>query len=242
LPACAHTIVANSQAAANQLRLEHVPPERIVVIPNGLDTSAFSARAPRRSLRTITVIANLRREKAHDVLVDAAPEILRRFPDARFEIVGAGPEMAALAERTRTLGVAPAFAFRGHCDDVAARLREADVFVLPSRSEAFPNAVLEAMAAGLPIVASGVGGIRELVDHERTGLLVPPDDRAGLAAAICRVIADPAWSARLGAAARERALTRFDFDRMVSGFERLYLSELARRGVAVAQRARLATS
>lgn len=240
--ACAQRVVANSQAAADQLRREHVPLDKIVVIRNGLDASAFSAAPFRGKLRTVTVIANLRREKAHDVLIDAAPEILRRFPGTRFEIVGDGPERNALVERARTAGVAEAFAFLGHCDDVAARLRTADLFVLPSRSEAFPNAVLEAMAAGLPIVASNSGGIPELIDHELTGLLVRPDDPAGLAAAICRVLANPRMAERLGTAARERALTRFDFGRMVAGFDRLYVSELARHGVAVASPPRLAAT
>jgi glycosyltransferase involved in cell wall biosynthesis len=240
--ACAHIIVANSQAAADRLQAERVPAQQIAVVPNGLDASAFVPRPPRATLRTIAVIANLRREKAHDVLIDAAPEILRRFRDARFAIVGGGPEHDALVARARSLGVASAFTFHGHCDDVPRRLQEADVFVLPSRSEAFPNAVLEAMAAGLPIVATAVGGIRELVDHERTGLLVPPDDPARLAAAICRVLEQPALAVTLGAAARERALTRFDFDRMVAGFERIYLTELARRGVTAATRRQLATS
>jgi glycosyltransferase involved in cell wall biosynthesis len=239
---CAHTIVANSQAAADRLRAERVPAHKIAVVPNGLDASAFAPRPPRSRLRTIAVIANLRREKAHDVLVDAAPEILSRVPDARFEIVGGGPERDALIARARSLGVASAFTFHGHCDDVPKRLREADVFVLPSRSEAFPNAILEAMAAGLPIVATAVGGIRELVEHERTGLLVPPDDPARLAAAICRVLDRPALAVTLGAAAREHTLARFDFDRMVAGFEHVYLTELARRGVTAAARTQLATS
>jgi glycosyltransferase involved in cell wall biosynthesis len=240
--ACAHTIVANSQAAAARLRLERVPIRKIAVIPNGLDASAFEPRPPRAPRRAIITIANLRREKAHDVLIDAAPSILRRVPDARFEIVGGGPEHEALVARAHARGVAAAFTFHGHCDDVAARLREADLFVLPSRSEAFPNAVLEAMAAGLPIVASATGGIRELVDHERTGLLVSPDDPAALAAAIVRMLSESSLAARLGAAARARAVDRFDFDRMVAGFEHVYLTALAQRGVAVAPHAELATS
>ena len=81
-----------------------------------------------------------------------------------------------LVARADARQVAYAFSFLGHCEDVAARLAAADIFVLPSRSEAFPNAVLEAMAAGLPIVASGVGGVGELLDEGRTGMLVPPDD------------------------------------------------------------------
>jgi glycosyltransferase involved in cell wall biosynthesis len=237
--ACAHRIVANSRAAAERLREERVPGRKIVVIPNGLDTSRSRRRPPRTPLRTITVVANLRREKGHDVLLAAAPQVLARFPDARFAIVGGGPEQSALMARADAPGIRGAFTFHGHCDEVAQRLDEADVFVLPSRSEAFPNAVLEAMAAGLPIVASSVGGIRELLDHGQTGLLVPPDNSRALADALCQVMADPALAARLGASARARAETRYSFDRMVGAFEAVYLSELTRRGVVAAPGARL---
>ena len=117
-----------------------------------------------------------------------------------------------------------------------------DLFVLPSRSEAFPNAILEAMAAGLPIVASGVGGIVELIDDNRTGLLVAPDDPEALADRICRLMADPVRAARLGDAARAQARARYSFDRMVAAFESIYLTELARRGAAEAGQPQLAAS
>jgi glycosyltransferase involved in cell wall biosynthesis len=121
-------------------------------------------------------------------------------------------------------------------------LAQADIFVLPSRSEAFPNAVLEAMAAGLPIVASGVGGILELVDAGKTGVLVPPGDPQPLGDAICRLMANPAYAAQLGGAARDEALARYSFDRMVAAFESVYLTELARRGVIAADEPQWAAS
>jgi len=106
---------------------------------------------------------------------------------------------------------------------------------LPSRSEAFPNAVLEAMAAGLPIVASAVGGILELIDDGRTGVLVPAGDADALADVLCRVIADAPQAARLGEAARVDACARYSFERMVGAFEQLYRTELARRGLVSAE-------
>ncbi len=135
-----------------------------------------------------------------------------------------------------------AVTFLGHRDDVPARLAEADIFVLPSRSEAFPNAVLEAMAAGLPIVASGVGGILELIDDGRTGLLVRPGDAEALAERLCVLMEDEALASRLGAAARNEAHARYSFDRMVSGFEHIYLTELTRRGVVPSREPQLAAS
>lgn len=234
-------IVANSHAAADRLRAELVPARKIAVVPNGLDLARFAPKQLDAPPRRVVVVANLRPEKRHAVLIDAAPAVLRAFPDARFEIVGGGSERDRLVARVRSLGVEPAFSFVGHCDDVAARLAAADIFVLPSRSEAFPNAVLEAMAAGLPVVASGVGGILELIDDGRTGLLVPPDAPAALADRLCRLMASTPLAAALGAAARAEVEARYSFDRMVAGFERLYLTELTRRGLA-ARAPQLATS
>jgi glycosyltransferase involved in cell wall biosynthesis len=214
----------------------------VTVIPNGLDFSVVEQRRARPRLRKVIVVANLRPEKGHDVLMDAAVPVLRRFPDAQFEIVGGGPELETLLARADARRMTHAFTFLGHRDDVPARLADADIFVLPSRSEAFPNAVLEAMAAGLPIVASGVGGILELIDDNRTGLLVPPGDAAGLADRLCRLMENAAFASRLGDAARDEARTRYSFDRMVAAFEFVYLTELVRRGVVEAAAPQLAAS
>ena len=177
------------------------PAGRVATVSNGIDSCAFAADRSRRPLRNVTVVANLRKEKGHDVLIDAAPEVLRHFPDAHFDIVGAGPELETLKARAAAQGVMDAFTFIGYEPNVPQRLRDADIFVLPSRSEAFPNAVLEAMSAGLPIVASAVGGILELIDDGRTGLLVPPGDPHTLAHGICRLMASCTLGATLGKAA-----------------------------------------
>jgi glycosyltransferase involved in cell wall biosynthesis len=221
---------------------EFVPARKIAVVPNGLDVDQFSSRSARPSLRRVVVVANLRPEKGHDVLMDAAVEVVHRFPDARFELAGGGPELGVLQARAAASPVSHVFTFLGHRPDVAACLQANDIFVLPSRSEAFPNAVLEAMAAGLPIVASAVGGIPELVDDERTGLLVAPDDPRALADRICRLMTDTALAGRLGAGARADAEARYSFDRMVAAFELVYLTELARRGVVAAGQPELVAS
>jgi L-malate glycosyltransferase len=238
----AHKIVANSRAAADRLRAERVPARKITVIPNGLDFGTVKPHSRRARLRKVIVVANLRPEKGHDVLLDAAVEVLRRFPDAHIECVGSGPLLESLIARADARAMLHAVTFLGQRDDVPARLADADLFVLPSRSEAFPNAVLEAMAAGLPIVASGVGGILELIDDDRTGLLVPAGEPQPLADRICRLMADPALAARLGDAAREETRARYAFDRMVAAFERLYLSELTRRGIVAAHEPQWAAS
>jgi glycosyltransferase involved in cell wall biosynthesis len=232
--ALAHKVIANSRAAADRLLFERVPAHKVAVVANGLDFDRVQHRQWRPKLRKVVVVANLRSEKGHDVLIDAAVDVLRQFPDAEFELVGGGPELEPLLARAAARRMSHAFTFLGHRDDVAARLAQADLFVLPSRSEAFPNAVLEAMAAGLPIVASGVGGILELVDHGKTGLLVPPGEPRPLGDAICRLMAEPAYAGQLGDAARGEARARYSFERMVAAFESIYLTELTRRGVVAA--------
>ena len=119
--------------------------------------------------------------------------------------------------------------FLGHREDVPSLLASADAFVLPSRSEAFPNSVIEAMAAALPVVASSVGGLLDLIDHGRTGLLVPPSDAEALTTALRFLIDNPTQSAAIGQAARAEIRQRYSFERMVSAFENLYASSLERR-------------
>ena len=132
--------------------------------------------------------------------------------------------------------------FFGHRDDVPALLRESDIFVLPSRSEAFPNGLIEAMAAGLPVVATAVGGIVELVRHGENGLLVRPGDSRDLANAIQQLVDDPRRAAALASHARRTIEARYSFERMVTAFERVYAKELRRRApMALCPAARLAS-
>ena len=112
--------------------------------------------------------------------------------------------------------------------------------MLPSRSEAFPNGVIEAMAAGLPVVASAVGGLLDLVQDGRTGLLVPPGDRDALIGSLRRLIGNPGRGAAMGRAARAEVQQRYSFDRMVSSFEHLYLSGLRSRVLPRAREAEAA--
>jgi glycosyltransferase involved in cell wall biosynthesis len=232
----AHRVVANSQAASARLRLEGVPPHKIEVIHNGIDVAAFAPRQYSRRPRRIAVVACLREEKRIDVLIAAAPRILARYADAEFWVVGDGTCREQLIGLARSSGVSQSFHFLGHREDVPAVLAQADLFVLPSRSEAFPNAVTEAMAAGLPVVATDVGGIPELVADGQTGRLVPPGDAAALSRALLDLLDDPARAAEFGRAARHRIEQSFSFDRMVDRFADLYLSELETRSGAVAKK------
>ena len=230
---CAHAVVANSNAAARQLSAEGVPSERIRIIANGVSMERFASRLETRAVSTVLTVANLRTEKAHEVLLAAAAQLAPRYPQLRFQIAGDGPRMAELRGLAATLGVADRVSFLGHREDVPALLAGADAFVLPSRSEAFPNGAIEAMAAGLPVIASATGGLLDLIDNGRTGILVPPDDPSALAHAIAGLVTSPAHASVLGAAARDEVTRRYSFDRMVRAFEDLYLSQLGMpRGVS----------
>ncbi|MEP6593275.1 MAG: glycosyltransferase [Acidobacteriota bacterium] len=219
-------VVANSPAAREVLTAEGVAPGSIAVIANGVDPLWFDLPDHQRPIRTVITVANLRPEKSHEALLEAAAALAPTHPDLRFQIVGDGPRRQALEARAAALGLGGSVHFLGHRDDVPALLAAADLFVLPSRSEAFPNGVIEAMAAGLPVVACAVGGLVDLIEPGTTGLLVPPGDAAALAAAIARLAGDAVEAASLGRAARLAVRQRYSFDRMVGSFEDLYRTGL----------------
>ena len=144
-------------------------------------------------------------------------------------IVGEGPDRPRLEEEIEALGLSGRVRLAGERRDVPELLAAADVFVLPSASEGLPVSVLEAMAAGLPVIASRVGGVPEQVSDGETGLLVEPGDPSDLTAALDRLIADPSLRRRLGAAGRARAEQAFDLDPFRRAHVELYSRELARR-------------
>jgi len=227
--AAAHRVVANSHAAADRLRAEGVEDGKILVIPNGIDPDAFEPHRYSNAPRHIMMIACLREEKRIDVLVRAMPRILARYPDARLTLAGDGTCRDSLMELVQELGVRDRVAFLGHREDVPALLQEADVFVLPSRSEAFPNSIMEAMAAGVPVIASDVGGIPELVRDGVTGRLVPPGDVDALANALLALLDNPRQVEEFGRAGRGTIQQTYSFDRMVEQFQTLYDTELSTR-------------
>jgi glycosyltransferase involved in cell wall biosynthesis len=236
-------VVANSRAAQAILQQEGLATSSIVVIPNGIDPSALVERRPDvadRAPRTIITVANLRAEKSHETLIAAAARLVRIHPHLQFQIVGGGPRRQALEALAAAHAIRDHVAFLGYREDVGALLAAADIFVLPSRSEAFPNGAIEAMAAGLPVVASAVGGLLDLIEDGRTGLLVPPAEPQALAAAIGRLIEDRALARRLGEQARTHVAERYTFERMVQAFEDLYLAGLPARAPSGAHHAEAA--
>jgi glycosyltransferase involved in cell wall biosynthesis len=222
----AHRIVANSRAAANKLREEGVPQRKIAVIPNGLSLDAFPLAPPRTKRRVVVTVANLRHGKGLDTLLGAAALVLRGHADARFKLVGDGALRSSLEAQAAALGISERVEFLGTQEDVGRILQCCDIFACPSDMEAFPNVVMEAMAAGLPTVASNVGGIPELIAHETNGLLVPPGAAEPLAAAIVRLMDNNDLAGTLGAEAHRMVAASYSFDRMTACTEQLYLSEL----------------
>jgi glycosyltransferase involved in cell wall biosynthesis len=225
----AHRVVANSDAAATCLLNEGVPAWKIRTIANGVDLDLFDAAPRRPQGRVITTVANLRAGKGQDVLLRAAARVIRRVPDMRFQLIGDGPLRPTLEQLAVDLGISSSVAFLGHRCDVPACLAQSDLFAFPSLMEASPNGVIEAMAARLPIVATNVGGIPEMIEDGRNGLLVPAADDEALAAALLRLVDRPEEAAALADAARQTVEMRYSFDRMVSEFQALYIDVLSAR-------------
>lgn len=215
-------LVANSRLVAESLvGHEGVESARVHVIANGIDLPDVLAVADATPPVGL-LVANLRPVKAHGDLLDALA-LLEKPPLVR--LVGDGPERAALEARVAALGLADSVTFEGTVPDAGRLFTGVQFGLLTSHSEGLPNVVLEAMAAGVPVVATAVGGVVELVEDGVTGLLVPPADPPALAAAIATMVEDPARRAAMGLAARERA-EAYSWDRCRTAHERLYRSLL----------------
>ena len=206
-------------------------PHRSVVVHNAVDVRAFAEPKSPGGLPRIISVGRFAYPKDYATFVEA---LARIDADYRASFVGDGPDHAAVAAdiRRRAAGRVKLLGARR---DVRELLAAADLFVLSSRSEGLPISVLEAMAAGLPVVATSVGGVSELVVDGETGFLVPPADPRALAEAVGRLLRDPELRHRFGAAGRHRAERRFDVARFHEAHVRLYCRELELRGLAVPQ-------
>lgn len=245
-------LIAVSRSIAAKIEREGRRGAPVELIPNGVDVLPPDLHAGARfrlelgvppDAPLVGVIARMEPEKGHPTLLEAWPLVLRHVPAARLLVVGEGSRQAALERHARRLGLLAdpaAVLFTGRRDDVAAIVAALDVAVLPSYREAQGVSLLEAMGMARPIVASRVGGIPEFVEDCVTGLLVPPRDRAALAGALVRVLADRALAQRLGTAAREVVRERYCLDAMVRRIEGLYEEGVAAREALVAMQRRSA--
>jgi len=233
------TVVSHA-VESSVIEKEGADPEKVRVIPNGVEVSENgpprhvardSARSRldlHRSGPVVGCVANFNRYKDHSTLVQAAQTVVADLPESTFVLVGDGPLRATIEEQVHTVGLDANFVFTGAILDASRAMPAFDLFVLPSLEEGMPNVVLEAMAAGVPVVATDVGGTPEVVVDGKTGLLVPPRCPASLAAAVTELIRDTERAEQMGVEGRMRIASEFSLERMVDAVQDLYVS-LGRR-------------
>ena len=205
-----------------------VPDAKTLMIANGVDTERFrpSQRASQRDEFVIGTVGRIQDVKNQSGLIDAFILLRAMLPGhrdrLRLSIVGDGPLLGMITEKVRAAGLQDVVRLPGSRTDIAELLSGFDVFALPSIAEGTPVTILEAMACGLPVVASRVGGIPEVVEQHATGLLVPPSDASSLAEALAVYVQDPQLAERHGAAGRVRVERSNSIAAMVAGYAGLY--------------------
>jgi glycosyltransferase involved in cell wall biosynthesis len=237
-----HMVIANSPAVARLVtEREGVDPSKVKVISNFVDDTAFDIlhERERTALRTqlgipenaivATVVANFRPEKDLLSVVRATANLSLSRPELHLLLVGEGPCEASLRMAVQQLGISKRVHFAGFLSSPPNPHQLGDISVLCSLHEAFPNSVIEAMAAGRPVVATAVGGVGDAVQHETTGLLVPPSAPVELAAAIERLVTDPYLRTRLGHSARQQAKVRYKAANVIGELSNLYLASAVQR-------------
>jgi glycosyltransferase involved in cell wall biosynthesis len=229
-----HAVFAVSeQVRRHCIEIDRIDPARVQTIYNGLDivdwnTLPRPGNAPGKVI--VTTVGNIRRVKGHDVFIKAAAAIVQHFPGVSFTIAGDVLEpdyFAELQSLVRDLNLSQRFHFVGGVTNLREHLSSSDIFVLPSRSEGFSNAIVEAMAASLPVVATDVGGNAEAVEDDVTGFIVPAEDPAALSAAITRLISNPSQAKAMGEAGRNLVMEKFTTEAMMSRIAACYQNLLA---------------
>jgi sugar transferase (PEP-CTERM/EpsH1 system associated) len=213
------------------------PHERIKAIVNGVDTEKFSPRpAIKKDMRAklglkrdslcIGTVGSLRTVKNQMMLIRVCKTILPHFDQVEVLIVGEGSLKTELIQEVSTLGFAEKIHFSGIKTNIPEIMNTLDIFVLPSLSEGMPNTVLEAMSCGVPVIATSVGGVPEVIEDEETGILIESQDEDALAMALKELIENQEKRLHLGIEGRKRVLSKFSLERMVSEYQLLYESLL----------------
>ena len=236
-------ILANSEDVKQSTHeVEGYPLEKIDVIYNGMDLNRFTCASieGRNRIRcdyeispdgTVAVmVANLRPVKAHEVIIKAMPRVLSECPNLVLLLVGEGQERARIEEQIKKAGIGQNVLLLGTRTDIQDILRAADLGVLSSRSESLSNSIMEYMASGLPVVATDIGGTREMITHEENGLLVPPGNPESFAEAVITLLKNSDLRLKMGAANRIKAQKMFSVERMVREHEELYIRLLKEAG------------
>lgn len=222
----ADRIVVVSHQMARALAAQGIPPVKLRVIHNAClvapradaTPAAWSAQGP----PVIGVVGRLSYEKGVDIALLAHRQVRERCSAARLWVMGEGPEQEALTRLAERLGIASSVEWLGYQEDPEHLYRQMTVLLIPSRSEGLPNVALEAMAYGVPVVATTVGGVPEVVSDGKTGLLVSPGDAEGLASRVLELLKDPALRRTLRQAARDEVLARFSPESRRRALARLY--------------------
>lgn len=208
------------------------PEAQVVSIPTGLDLSRFRPVRTRSQVRqelgldethfVVLMVGVIRSVKRHEVALRAFVQLQREVPEARLLLAGEGPMAKQMQDLAQSLGLADSVRFLGHREDVPDLMGAADCLLLTSRSEGVPQVLTQGLHCDLPIVATAVGGVPEVVIHEKTGLLVQPEDIAGVAAALARLRREPEFAATLAAAGKRHVEHKFSLEAMLDATENLY--------------------
>ena len=245
----AHRVIANCLVVRNQLIREGVNPKRVIQHYNGLDLDRMKAAtgltreaalkifALPQGRRFITIVANLRNPvKDHQMFLRAAARVRTTVPDAAFVVAGEGELMPGLRQLAADLGIADHVHFIGRCDDVASLLFASNVGALSSKAEGFANAILEYMAAGLPVVATDVGGVREAIVEGETGHIVASGDDQAMAARIIQVLKDDENARMMGARGKAIVSEKFSSEHHLHNTLELYDELLSKHAGRLASR------
>lgn len=221
-------IIALSPSLAQAaVRARHAAADRLAVVPHGVPIPPKAAR--NGASLTVVYVGRLHPEKGVDDLVAAFAEVRRQVPTATLLLIGDGPMRERLRAQKDAAGLGRSVLMPGEKAELAAAFSDAACVVLPSRAEGLSYVLLEAMASGVPVIATAVGATPELIEDGRTGLLVAPGDRAALVRAILSLLRDPSRGAALGASARETVRTRYGRETMIERTLDVYGAALRRR-------------
>lgn len=225
-------VIAVSEATKQHHVALGIKSEKIHTLYNGIDLVRFdanrSASEEKRRLgihpdeKVVTTVAVLREAKGLQFMLKALPSVLRKYPRLRYVIAGDGKYRTALENLAASLHVEDHVVFLGYTEDVPRVLAASDLFVFPTLNDALPTVLLEAMAAGVPIVASGIGGVPEIIQHGRNGFLIPPMEPALLAEACIYLLSNPRLSDEFRANARRDVFEKFNIDKQADSLINLY--------------------